>query len=549
MSTKKHGLKILLVLTATVTCLCLSSLAAYGDVYITGVNPVVPPPDPGYFSVPFLTPYNDALATLPPTTTINVSEGGPITVNLSWATTVPYFPYAYGNYTAVGTFQLPAGVLQANPPIPLEVSTRLRIESGREAMTLDWPGFNQPGLYVKALMDLGDGVGNRTYYYYVPSSYDGTKPVPVVFDLHGGGSNGLAEWSSSRFDRFAEKEGFITVAPNGYPPAFVSAIIDKLAQEYNIDTRRVYATGISAGGSGTSRLGLELSNRIAAIAPLSGGASSLLANPLPRPMTVIMFGGTKESTTGGPWRDTVPGMLQAAEKLVEEYHCGVEPEITEWPATAPLDLDNLPYWMSAEDCQILHNFAPTSVTRYAWTGCIYGTEVIVYAINGGGHGWPGGTQYVVPTTVGIMTHLIDATELMWEHFKKHAIPEPVVIDVKPSTINPDSCGLTQVRLMSSKEFDPTAVDPDTVLFGAEGWEARPVHYAYKHVNWDCVPDIILYFETHETGIEAGDTSATLTGRSFFGTDSIKTVTHKKKDPRCYKKWPMHHGYGHDCWDW
>jgi polyhydroxybutyrate depolymerase len=529
MSTKKKSLKVLLVLTAMVTCLCLSSLAAYGQVYITGVNPVVPPPVPGYFSVPFLTPYNNALAILPPTTTITVTEGGPIAVNLNWGTTVPYLPYAYGNYTARGTFQLPAGVLQASSPILLEVTTRLRIESGREAMTLDWPGFNQPGRYVKALMNLGDGAGDRTYYYYVPTSYDGTKPVPLVFDLHGGGSNGLAEWSSSRFDRFAEKEGFIVVAPNhaGSPSTFVSAIIDKMAEEYSIDTRRVYATGISMGGNGTALLGLQLSDKIAAIAPLSGGATLLLANPLPRPMTVIMFGGTNESTTGGPWRNTVPGMLATAEKLVEQYHCNPEPEITEWPATGPMDLDNLPYWSSPEDCLIMQNFAPTSVTRTAWTGCIYGTEVIVYAVNGGGHGWPGGTQFVVSTTVGVMTHMIDATELMWEHFKKHAIPELVVIDIKPS-INLAGKGVTPVAILSSNEFDATTVDPTTVLFGPGGWEAKPVHYAYEDANNDGLLDMILQFKTQETGIQAGDTSVTLTGRSFFGTDSIKTASPKGK---------------------
>jgi len=35
----------------------------------------------------------------------------------------------------------------------------------------------------------------------------------------------------------------------------------------------------------------------------------------------------------------------------------------------------------------------------------------------------GGNQYVVETTVGPVTHLIDATQLTWEHFKNYALPE------------------------------------------------------------------------------------------------------------------------------
>ncbi len=545
MSTKKHGLKILLVLTTTVTCLCLYSLAAYAQFYITGVNPVVPPSPPGYFSVPFLTPYNQALATLPPTTKINVSDGSSRTVTLDWETTVPYLPYAYGNYTARGTFQLPAGVSQASPPIALEVTTRLRIESGREAMTLDWPGFYQPGEYVKATMMM-DGV-ERTYYYYVPTSYDGTKPVPVVFDLHGGGSNGLAEWSSTRSDRLAEKEGFICVAPNlfvqGLAPdvTFISLIIDKMKTQYNIDSRRVYAYGISGGAMLTTYLAFDLSEKIAAVGILSGTTPkewSPYLNPLKlgprlesgqklRPMTVVMFGGSRENITGAPWFDLIPEMLAASDLLVQQFHCDPVPKLTEWSATAPLDLDNLPYWVSPQDCLVMENFVPTSVTRYAWTGCIYGTEVIVYGINGAGHGWPGGTQYVVPTTVGVMTHRIDATELLWEHLKTQALPEQVVIDVK-SSINPASKGVTPVHILSSNEFDATAVDPTTVLFGPGGWEAEPVHYAHEDVNNDGLLDMVLQFDTQETGIQAGDSSATITGRSFFGSDSIKTVPSKKE---------------------
>ena len=533
--TKMHKTKML-VLTTIVTCLCLSSLIPYAagkkPVYITGVTPV-----PDFFSVPFYTPWEDAVAVLPPTTTITVSKGKPISVTLDWNTTYPWFRFAYGNYMAVGTFELPEGVCQPDPPIPLQVTTTLRMESGRGLMRLDWEGFYQPGTYVEAWMIVG-GL-NRTYYYYVPTSYDGSEPVPLVFDFHGGWSNGLAEWSSTRSDRVAEKEGFISVAPSsyiaGFVPSldfsFVSAIIDTMETQYNIDSRRIYAYGISGGSVFSTQLAYDpdLSDKFAAVGLVSGPVllTSLLeaGQYPPRPMTVVFFGGTRESITGGPvWWDFASDNLACAELLVQEYHCDPEPEITEWSST-DLDLDNLPYWTSVEDALLIAECYPTSVTRYVWSGGIYGTEVIAYGILDGGHCWPGGNQFVTIETVGRVTYVIDATELLWEHLSKHALPEQVDIDIKPSTfpnnINPTSQGVTPVAILTTNEFDATTVDVQTVSFGPAF--AKPVHYALEDVDKDGDIDMILHFRTQETGIQAGDTSATLTGRSFFGTDSIVTI--------------------------
>lgn len=75
-----------------------------------------------------------------------------------------------------------------------------------------------------------------------------------------------------------------------------------------------------------------------------------------------------------------------------------------------------------EDALTIQKHYPTSVTRYAWTGGTNGPDVVAYAVQDGGHCWPGGNQFVVPTTVGAVTHLIDATQLTWEHLKKYQLP-------------------------------------------------------------------------------------------------------------------------------
>ena len=108
----------------------------------------------------------------------------------------------------------------------------------------------------------------------------------------------------------------------------------------------------------------------------------------------------------------------------------------------------------------------------------------------------------------------------------------VTIDIKPASsgnrINPRSNGKIRVAILTSDSFDATEVDPTTVRFGRTGTEAAPVHFDLKDVDRDGNTDIVLRFMTRQTGIACGDTSASLSGRTFggqviSGSDSIRTV--------------------------
>ncbi len=373
--------------------------------------------------VPFMTSFEDAMAKLPQTVDVVLPGGKNLPVAVVWKLDQVYFPYTFGNYTAIGTPKF-EGVGE-DAGVSFELKTTLRVNSGRGLMKMDWEGFNQPGKYVEEHLDL-EGK-ERTYYYYVPTSYDGSKAVPLLFDLHGGGSNGLAQWSSSRSDRLAEREGLIVVAPNDHTTEFDAAILDKMEQEFNIDSKRVYAMGVSMGGMGASNLCLNLSDRIAAIGVVSG--HFLLTrrarddDDLPRPMPVILFAGTQESTSGPPFHDLIPSMIETGNWLASQNGCDAEAKVTAYSSDPDaLDLDDLPLWTTKEDALTLQKAHPTDVVKYEWTGGDNGHEVVAYAVQGGGHCWPGGNQYVVATTVGSVTHLIDATELTWEHLKKFALP-------------------------------------------------------------------------------------------------------------------------------
>jgi hypothetical protein len=108
----------------------------------------------------------------------------------------------------------------------------------------------------------------------------------------------------------------------------------------------------------------------------------------------------------------------------------------------------------------------------------------------------------------------------------------IAIDVKPgsflNSINPKSQGVIPVAILTTDTFDVTTIDPSTVHFGATTTEAFPVHSALEDVDGDGDTDMVLHFETRATGIQCGDTSAPLTGKTLGGqviegADSIKTV--------------------------
>ena len=85
-----------------------------------------------------------------------------------------------------------------------------------------------------------------------------------------------------------------------------------------------------------------------------------------------------------------------------------------------------------------------------------------------------------------------------------------------------------MAILTTDSFDATTVDPTTVRFGATGTEAAPVQAALEDVDLDGDTDMILHFNTQDTGIQCGDTSASLTGETFSGqaiegSDSIRTA--------------------------
>ncbi len=112
-------------------------------------------------------------------------------------------------------------------------------------------------------------------------------------------------------------------------------------------------------------------------------------------------------------------------------------------------------------------------------------------------------------------------------------PPPPVIDVDievkpgsdPAPVNTGSKGVTPVAILTSEDFDATTADPDTLCFGdaanpQDNGDCSEAHGRghREDVDGDGDTDLMLHFETQETGIEPGDTEACLTGQTFDGDD-------------------------------
>ena len=179
-------------------------------------------------------------------------------------------------------------------------------------------------------------------------------------------------------------------------------MLDDLATVVNVDPKRVYATGMSNGGMMCYRLAAELSDRIAAVAPVAGTMAIEKADPK-RPVPLIHFHGTADKLVpfGGPGKGTaqfislqIGGCFDLA--WVKIDGCEEKPEVADFPD-------------KAND--------GTTVQRKLYGHGKDGAEVVLFVIDGGGHTWPGKQPPV--KFLGKSTKNISANDLIWEFFEKH----------------------------------------------------------------------------------------------------------------------------------
>ena len=264
----------------------------------------------------------------------------------------------------------------------------------------------------------------RSYWLVSPEGLDRTKPAPLLMVLHGSAGSGEDMMAVTRrgFEQLAAKEKFVLVYPDALERrwndqggivddvGFLLAVVDKLVTDGMVDKNRVYATGISNGGMMAQRLACEQAERIAGIATVAGGLPEpLLATCKPvRPLPVLVIHGTDDPIV--PWAGgAVAGfedfgkVLSARETAgfwAANNRCGDGGVIMPEPDRDPRD--------------------GTRVKMEVFASCPAGAAVKLAAIEGGGHTWPGGYQYLPERFIGRTSQDVDANMLIWNFFKEAA---------------------------------------------------------------------------------------------------------------------------------
>ena len=264
----------------------------------------------------------------------------------------------------------------------------------------------------------------RSYLVHVPPSYDPERPAPVVLAFHGAMMTGRMMVQFTGLNAKADEAGFIAVYPNGTgvevalfwnasaeakpggapdDVAFTAAVLDDLATVAAVDPKRVYAAGMSNGGMMCHRLAAELSDRIAAVAPVTGTLAIPRVRP-GRPVPVIHFHGTADAIVpfAGP-RGRTPRTMRflsvpaTVDAWVEANGCPPEPVVTPYPDADPAD--------------------GTTVTRKAYGPGRDAAEVVLIEVRGGGHTWPGRKPPF--EFLGHSTMDVSANDLLWAFFERH----------------------------------------------------------------------------------------------------------------------------------
>ncbi|HEX8326329.1 MAG TPA: PHB depolymerase family esterase [Hymenobacter sp.] len=265
----------------------------------------------------------------------------------------------------------------------------------------------------------------REYRLYVPAIYNTTtRTVPLLFNLHGYGSNNIEQEMYGDFRPIADTANFLIVHPNGifdaannrnwntFGPrgtgvddvAFLSALLDTMATRYRLDPDRIFSTGMSNGGFMSYELACQLSNRIAAVASVTGTMTTgrLSTWPPGRPVPVLEIHGTDDIYV--PYTGSASSQFAAIPTLlaawVQRNGCNPVPTIAPVPDTNTAD--------------------GSTAERSVWTGGPNGGVVEHYRIIGGGHTWPG-AAITLAIAAGTTNRDINASNEVWRFLRPYRL--------------------------------------------------------------------------------------------------------------------------------
>lgn len=279
-----------------------------------------------------------------------------------------------------------------------------------------------------------DGV-MREYRLFLPIDYQSYESLPLVFNLHGFGSNAFEQDIYSGLNNVADTAKFFVCTPQGYENSwnvgwsigstkddvgFIDALIDTISLNYNVDLEAVFSTGMSNGGFMSYKLACELNNRIRAIASVTGSMEPGEAQScMPETsIPVMQIHGTADDVVlyNGTAFVSIP-IEQLISNWVDINECMMDGDTIPVPDIAPND--------------------GTTSERIEYKDCDGDSRVVFYKVTGGGHTWPG-----APINIGVTSQDFDASIEIWRFFKPYASPLilsneelvniPAEVDINPN---------------------------------------------------------------------------------------------------------------------
>lgn len=254
----------------------------------------------------------------------------------------------------------------------------------------------------------------RKYRLYIPTAYNSSQAVPLLFNLHGYTSNATQQQYYGNFMPIADTANFIMVLPEGttvsgnqyfnagFGPGandvlFMSDLIDSLKLNYNIDNNRVYSCGMSNGGIMSYYLACNLPNRFAAIASVTGSMLNGWFTCIPnRPFPVMEIHGTNDATVPYNGDATFSNTDSVVKKWAKFNNCNLTPITTSVANTNTTD--------------------GATAINYRYTNGNSGAEVELYKVINGAHTWPG-AGFVIGTTCMDFNASVE----IWRFFRKYKL--------------------------------------------------------------------------------------------------------------------------------
>lgn len=284
----------------------------------------------------------------------------------------------------------------------------------------------------------------RDYILYVPASYSADSPMPLLFNFHGYTSNATEQMFYGDFRPIADTANFIIVHPEGTEDntgtthfnvgwgassvddvGFSEILLEAIASEYNIDLTRVYSTGMSNGGFMSYQLACQMSDKIAAIASVTGSMSfATFANCDPQhPTPILQIHGTADQTV--PYNGAI--FAKPIEEVVDYWvnfnSCDAMPLRTDVPNTSTTDGSTAEHFIYPNGTNDVNTeFFKITNGGHTWAGSFFDSPGTNHDINASIEVWRFVSRYDINGLID--NTATDIEETVESELKVQIFPNP-----------------------------------------------------------------------------------------------------------------------------